>query len=251
MNDAGKVAVVTGGGSGIGRAVAQALAGAGYDVVIAGRRLSELEQTAAQAKGASGRLLTVPTDVADAEQVAALFARTREAFGRVDLLFNNAGIFAPALPVEELPVETWRKVVDINLTGAFLCSREAIRLMKSQDPKGGRIINNGSISAYVPRPRTAAYTATKHAIAGLTKALALEGRGHRIACSQIDIGNAATDLAAMAASGSQPGGSTIVEPRMDLVHVADAVLYMAGLPLEANVLFMTLKATEMPYEGRG
>jgi NAD(P)-dependent dehydrogenase (short-subunit alcohol dehydrogenase family) len=246
-----KVALVTGAGSGIGRAVALALQGAGYDVALAGRRVGELEKTASQAKAGGGRMLAVATDVADPASVAALFARTREIFGRLDVLFNNAGIFAPAVPIEELPVETWRQVVDINLTGVMLCCQEAIRIMKVQDPKGGRIINNGSISAMVPRPRTAAYAATKHAISGLTKALALEGRGHRIACSQIDIGNAATELALKAASTAPAVAGAAPEPTLDLKHVADAVLYMAGLPLEANVLFMTLKATEMPYEGRG
>lgn len=246
-----KVAVITGAGSGIGRAVAVALQGKGYDVVLAGRRSSELEATAALAVAGGGRMLAVATDVSDELSVRNLFARTRDTFGRVDMLFNNAGIFAPAMPIEDLPVDTWRKVVDINLTGVFLCCQEAMRMMKSQDPKGGRIINNGSISAYVPRPRTAAYAATKHAIAGLTKALALEGRGHRIACSQIDIGNAETALAATAASTAPTSGSAAPEPSIALRHVADAVLYMADLPLEANVLFMTLKATEMPYEGRG
>ena len=247
----GKVAVVTGAGSGIGRAVAVAMQGAGYDVVLAGRRATELDKTTALAAAGGGRMMAVPSDVADPASVAALFATTREVFGRLDVLFNNAGIFAPAVPLEELPIETWRQVVDINLTGVMLCCQEAIRIMKAQDPKGGRIINNGSISAMVPRPRTAAYTATKHAIAGLTKALALEGRGHRIACSQIDIGNAATELALKAASSAPASGASGPEPTLDLKHVADAVLYVAGLPLEANVLFMTLKATEMPYEGRG
>ena len=246
-----KVAVVTGAGSGIGRAVTLALAADGWNVALGGRRLSELDATVAASPPGGGRLLAVSTDIADPFSVKALFTRTLDAFGRIDLLFNNAGIFAPAMPVEELPVETWRKVVDINLTGAFLCCQEAIRTMKAQDPKGGRIINNGSISAYVPRPRTAAYAATKHAIAGLTKAIALEGRGHRIACSQIDIGNAATELALAAATTAPAAGGAAPEPIMDLKHVADAVLYMARLPLEANVLFMTLKATEMPYEGRG
>jgi NAD(P)-dependent dehydrogenase (short-subunit alcohol dehydrogenase family) len=247
-----KVAVVTGGGSGIGRCVAIALQENGWDVVVAGRRLSELDKTVSDAKPGGGRMLAVATDVTDPLSVDALFKRTVDAFGRVDVLFNNAGIFAPAVPIEELPVETWRNVVDINLTGAFLCCQEAIRVMKAQEPKGGRIINNGSISAMVPRPRTAAYAATKHAISGLTKAIALEGRGHRIACSQIDIGNAATALAATATSTAPAGGSGAPpEPTLDLKHVSDAVLYIAELPLEANVLFMTLKATEMPFEGRG
>jgi len=251
MGAGGRVAVVTGAGSGIGRAVAQALQGDGFDVVLAGRRLEELEKTAGLARAGGGRMLAVATDVADPASVKSLFTNTLNTFGRADILFNNAGIFAPAMPIEDLPVETWRQVVDINLTGVFLCCQEAIRIMKRQDPKGGRIINNGSISAYVPRPRTAAYAATKHAIAGLTKALALEGRGHRIACSQIDIGNAATALAATAASTAPAAGGGAPEPSIELKHVADAVLYMANLPLEANVLFMTLKATEMPFEGRG
>ena len=246
-----KVALVTGAGAGIGRAVALALQGAGYDVALAGRRVAELERTASQAQPGGGRMLAHATDVADPASVAALFTRTKDAFGRLDVLFNNAGIFAPAVPIEELPVETWRQVVDINLTGVMLCCQEAIRLMKAQSPKGGRIINNGSISAMVPRPRTAAYAATKHAISGLTKALALEGRGHRIACSQIDIGNAATELAKQAVSTAPATGTGAPEPILDLKHVSDAVLYIAGLPLEANVLFMTLKATEMPFEGRG
>lgn len=252
MTGHNRVALVTGAGSGIGRAVALALQADGYDVVLAGRRASEIEATAALAKAGGGRMLAVAADVADEASVKALFERAKSAFGRLDVLFNNAGIFAPGVPLEELPIETWRKVVDINLTGTVLCCQEALRLMKAQEPKGGRIINNGSISAYSPRPNTAAYTATKHAIAGLTKALALEGRGYRIACSQIDIGNAATDLtAAMAAGIRQPGGHIMVEPRMDVAHVASAVLYMANLPLETNVLFMTIKATEMPFEGRG
>ncbi len=254
MSNRGKVAVVTGAGSGIGRAVALALQADGYNVVLAGRRLSELEKTKSMAVVGGGETLARATDVSDAFEVRSLFVATTQAFGRVDVLFNNAGIFAPPVPLEELPVEKWREVVDVNLTGVFLCCQEAIRAMKRQSPKGGRIINNGSISAHTPRPLSAAYTTTKHAITGLTKSIALEGRGHAIACGQIDIGNAATEMTEPMAKGAgalQADGTKKVEPRMDVVHVASAVLYMANLPLEANVLFMTVKATEMPYEGRG
>jgi NAD(P)-dependent dehydrogenase (short-subunit alcohol dehydrogenase family) len=246
----GKVAVVTGGGSGIGRAVALALDGAGYSVAIAGRRAAELEKTAALAGG--GEMLVVPTDVSKPEDVRGLFARVKDEFGRVDLLFNNAGMGAPNLPMEDLTFEQWSAVVGVNLTGAFLCAQEAIRIMKSQEPKGGRIINNGSISAYAPRPNSAPYTATKHAITGLTKCISLDGRKYDIACGQIDIGNAATELTERMASGvAQASGAVMPEPRMDLKHVADAVLYMASLPLEANVQFMTVMATKMPFVGRG
>ena len=254
MSNRGKVAIVTGAGSGIGRAVALALQADGYNVVLAGRRLSELEKTKSMAVVGGGETLARATDVSDAFEVRSLFVATTQAFGRVDVLFNNAGIFAPPVPLEELPVEKWREVVDVNLTGVFLCCQEAIRVMKRQSPKGGRIINNGSISAHAPRPLSAAYTATKHAITGLTKSIALEGRGHAIACGQIDIGNAATEMTEPMAKGVgalQADGSKKVEPRMDVAHVASAVRYMASLPLEANVLFMTVKATEMPYEGRG
>ncbi len=254
MSNRGKVAVVTGAGSGIGRAVALALQADGFNVVLAGRRVAELQRTSSMASNNGGEMLVRQTDIADPLAIKTLFVATGQAFGRIDVLFNNAGIFAPAMPLEELPLEAWRQVVDVNLTGVFLCCQEAIRMMKRQDPKGGRIINNGSISAYVPRPLSAAYTATKHAVTGLTKSIALEGRGHGIACGQIDIGNAATDLTAPMAAGAgalQADGSRLVEPRMDVDHVASAVLYMASLPLEANVLFMTVKATEMPYEGRG
>lgn len=252
MAKAGRCALVTGAGSGIGRAVALALQGDGYDVVLAGRRAGELEATASAARPDGGRILPVPSDVADPASVKALFARTREAFGRLDVLFNNAGIGAPPVPLDELPIETWRQVVDVNLTGVFLCCREAMRLMKAQEPKGGRIINNGSLSAHMPRPLSAPYTATKHAITGLTRSIALDGRGQRIACSQIDIGNAATPMTEPMARGAlQPDGSIRPEPRMDVAHVASAVLMMANLPLESNVLFLTIKATEMPYEGRG
>jgi NAD(P)-dependent dehydrogenase (short-subunit alcohol dehydrogenase family) len=247
-----KVAIVTGAGSGIGRASALALAAAGWNVVLAGRRADALEQTIAAAGDAAPRLRAVPTDVAGAASVRALFDAAVAAFGRVDLVFNNAGTGAPAVPMDELPVEKWKAVVDINLTGAFLCTREAFRVMKAQTPRGGRIINNGSISAHAPRPFTAPYTATKHAITGLTKATALDGRAWDIACGQIDIGNAATEMTERMAAGIlQPSGQTMVEPRMDVRHVADAVVHMAGLPLDANVLFMTVMATKMPYVGRG
>ena len=245
-----KVALVTGAGSGIGRAVALALASAHYSVVLAGRRTPELEQTAALAK--DGRTLAVSTDISKPESVATLFARTRETFGRLDVLFNNAGMNAPAIPMEELSYEQWSSVLGVNLTGAFLCAQEAIRMMKAQQPQGGRIINNGSISAHVPRPYSAPYTATKHAITGLTRSISLDNRRHHIACGQIDIGNAGTDMTnAMATGVLQPNGEKMAEPRMDVKHVADAVLYMAGLPLDANVQFITVMATNMPFIGRG
>ncbi|HEX8203495.1 MAG TPA: SDR family oxidoreductase [Isosphaeraceae bacterium] len=244
--------IITGAGSGIGRATALALLRAGYSVVLAGRRLDALAETIARAGESGPRALAVPTDVTDPGSVRALFAATHRAFGRLDLLFNNAGTGAPAVPLEDLTFEQWRRVVDVNLTGAFLCTQEAFRLMKAQDPRGGRIINNGSISAHAPRPHSAPYTATKHAITGLTKSTALDGRAHDIACGQIDIGNAATELTARMASGVlQPSGATAVEPTMDVEHVARAVLYMASLPLDANVLFLTVMATHMPFVGRG
>jgi len=247
-----KVALVTGAGSGIGQAVSLALQADGYSVVLAGRRAAELQKTATLASPAGGRMLAVPTDVGRPEAVRALFAKTHETFGRLDLLFNNAGISAPGVPMEDLTYEQWTSVVDTNLTGAFLCAQEAIRLMKAQQPRGGRIINNGSISAYAPRPHSAPYTATKHAILGLTKSIALDGRPYDIACGQIDIGNAATELTErMTAGVPQANGTLAVEPRMDLRHVADAVLYMANLPLDANVQFMTVMATKMPFVGRG
>jgi len=246
-----KVAVVTGAGSGIGKAVALALANANYAVVLAGRRLPALEDVARQA-GAGSQTLPVGTDVTDPASVDALFARAVERFGRVDLLFNNAGTGAPPAPLEDLPFEQWRRVVDTNLTGAFLCTQAAFRRMKAQQPRGGRIINNGSIAATTPRPHMIAYTASKHAVAGLTKTTALEGRQYDIACGQIDIGNTATSLAASFSTGTlQADLSLKPEPTFDVKHVADAVLYMAGLPLEANVLFMTVMATKMPYIGRG
>jgi NAD(P)-dependent dehydrogenase (short-subunit alcohol dehydrogenase family) len=251
MNE-GRIALVTGAGSGIGRAVALALQAAGYSVALAGRRGAELERTAAGGAPGGGRMLAVPTDVSQAEPVDALFARIRAEFGRLDVLFNNAGMNAPGIPMEELSVEQWKAVVDVNLTGAFLCAREAMKLMKAQDPRGGRIINNGSISAHAPRPNSAPYTATKHAITGLTKSIALDGRPFDIACGQIDIGNAATEMTErMTAGVPQANGTVLVEPRMDVRHVAEAVLYMANLPLDANVQFMTVMATKMPYIGRG
>jgi NAD(P)-dependent dehydrogenase (short-subunit alcohol dehydrogenase family) len=243
---------VTGAGSGIGRAVSLALNADGYSVVLAGRRTAELEKTATQSTRPEARMLVVPTDVSEPEAVKALFRKTVETFSRLDLLFNNAGSGAPAIPMEDLSFEQWTAVVGVNLTGAFLCAQEAIRIMKSQQPRGGRIINNGSISSHAPRPNSAPYTSTKHAITGLTKCIALDGRKHDIACGQIDIGNAATTLTERMAAGiPQANGSTMVEPRMDLAHVSDAVLYMANLPLEANVLFMTVMATKMPFVGRG
>ena len=253
MSNTSRVALVTGAGSGIGRACALALHAAGYHVVLAGRRLDALEQTIAQAgAGSTAKLLAVPTDVGDPASVKALFAKTEEVFGRLDLLFNNAGMGAPAVPMEDLSYEQWKAVVDVNLTGPFLCTQAAIRLMKSQSPQGGRIINNGSISAYAPRPFSAPYTATKHAISGLTRSTALDCRRYNIACGQIDIGNAATEMTErMAAGVIQADGSTRVEPRMNVKHVADAVVHMASLPLDANVLFMTVMATNMPFVGRG
>jgi NADP-dependent 3-hydroxy acid dehydrogenase YdfG len=242
------VAVVTGAGSGIGRVVARALLGAGYRVALAGRRVPALEETAAGEPGA----LVVPTDVADESAVRALFAAARDAWGRIDLLFNNAGTFGPTGTPDEVAVEAWRAVVDINLTGSFLCAREAFAAMRAQDPQGGRIINNGSISAHSPRPGSAAYTATKHAITGLTKSLSLDGRPYRIACGQIDIGNAATEMTARMSTGTkQADGSMRAEPTFDAAHVAEAVLFMARLPLEANVQFLTVMATAMPFVGRG
>ncbi|HEY2845175.1 MAG TPA: SDR family oxidoreductase [Bryobacteraceae bacterium] len=241
-----RVAVVTGAGSGIGRAASRALHAAGFQVVLAGRRAAQLNEAALSGD------LAVPTDVGDPQAVRALFAKTKDAFGRVDVLFNNAGIGAPGVPFEELIYEQWTAVVQVNLTGAFLCAQEAVRMMKAQHPRGGRIINNGSISAHAPRPNSAPYTATKHAITGLTKSLSLDGRHFDIACGQIDIGNAATELTERMAAGIvQANGANMVEPRMDLEHVAAAVVYMANLPLEANVQFMTVMATKMPYVGRG
>jgi NAD(P)-dependent dehydrogenase (short-subunit alcohol dehydrogenase family) len=247
-----KVAIVTGAGSGIGRAVSLALLAAGWSVALAGRRMAQLEETAGFAGAAQANAMAHSTDVADPASVEALFAATRERFGRLDLLFNNAGTGAPPVPLEDLSIDQWKRVVDVNLTGAFLCTQAAFRLMKAQEPRGGRIINNGSISAHVPRPRSVAYTATKHAITGLTRSTSLDGRAHGVACGQIDIGNAGTDMTrAMSKGVMQADGSIAAEPVMDVSAVADAVLYMAGLPLEANVQFMTVMATDMPFIGRG
>jgi NAD(P)-dependent dehydrogenase (short-subunit alcohol dehydrogenase family) len=245
----GKIALVTGAGSGIGRAVAIALAGAGYRLAIAGRRQAPLEETAA---AAGANLLVVPTDVTDERAVAAMMEKTLARYGRLDVIFNNAGTTAPPMPTDELPVEAWRRVIDTNLTGVFLCAQAAFRAMKAQDPQGGRIINNGSIAAVTPRPHMAAYTASKHAVTGLTKTLALEGRRCNIACGQIDIGNVQTNLGINMSGGTlQADFSLKPEPTFDVKHVAEAVLYMAGLPLSANVLNMTVMATTMPYVGRG
>ena len=252
MGAPGKVAIVTGAGTGIGRAVAMALLEAGWRVALAGRRREPLEETCAAAGPARDRALAVPADVADPESVRALFGRVQEAFGRLDLLLNNAGVFAPAVPLEDLTVEQWRMVVDVNLTGAFLCTQAAFRQMKSQSPRGGRIINNGSVSAHVPRRNSTPYAATKHALTGLTRSLSLDGREYDIACGQIDIGNAATTRNEDTARGRlQASGRVEAEPRMDVRDVAKGVLYMAELPLEANVQFMTVMATTMPYIGRG
>ena len=246
-----KVAIITGAGSGIGRAAAVGFLREGYAVVLAGRREDALKETVTEA-GAGTRALVVPTDVTKAESVRGLFDETRRTFGRLDILFNNAGISAPGALLEDVTIDQWQAVVDVNLTGAFLCTQHAFRLMKAQDPRGGRIINNGSISAYAPRPNSAPYTATKHAITGLTKATSLDGRKYNIACGQIDIGNAATPMTARFATGTlQANGEMAVEPRLDLDHVVKALLYMAGLPLEANVQFMTVMATKMPLIGRG
>jgi NAD(P)-dependent dehydrogenase (short-subunit alcohol dehydrogenase family) len=265
MSEPGRVAVITGAGSGIGAAVATRLLGDGWRVALAGRReqpLAEtasagrreqpLAETASAAGRAPGEALVVPTDVADPDAIHALFARVLDRWGRVDLLFNNAGVFGTPAPVDEFALDQWRAVVDTNLSGSFYCAQEAFRAMKAQTPQGGRIINNGSISAAVPRPNAVAYTATKHAITGLTRAISLEGRPFRIACGQIDIGNAATELAAQIGKGTiQADGSIAAEPMMDLGHAADAVVHMANLPLDANVLFMTIMASAMPFVGRG
>lgn len=245
-----KVAIVTGAGSGIGRSAALALCREGYAVVLAGRKEDRLRETGELSGTAP--VLVVPTDVTLENSVQQLFGRTTDMFGRVDVVFNNAGMGAPAIPLEDLTAEQWQQVVEVNLTGSFLCTREAFRVMKTQDPQGGRIINNGSISATAPRPFSSPYTATKHAITGLTKSTSLDGRAYNIACGQIDIGNAATEMTARMDSGViQPNGTMMVEPRMDVEHVAQAVVYMAGLPLNANVQFMTVMATNMPLVGRG
>ena len=251
MASSRRVAVVTGAGSGIGKAAALALLQNGWSVVFAGRRADVLTAAAAEGKAFGQPTLAIPTDVRDPEQVKALFAKTRETLGRLDLLFNNAGISARGL-LEELTYEQWQAVVETNLTGSFLCTQEAFKIMKDQEPRGGRIINNGSISAHVPRPNSAPYTATKHAITGLTRATSLDGRKYDIACGQIDIGNAETELAARMKDGTlQANGNMMVEPTMDVQHVADAVVYMASLPPDANVEFLTVMATKMPFIGRG
>ena len=252
MASSDKVAIVTGAGTGIGKAVALALLREGYAVVLAGRRKELLEAAALEGKSSGARTLVVPTDVSDPASIRALFARTKEAFGRLDLLFNNAGTGAPPVPLEELTYEQWKTVVDTNLTGVFLCTQEAFKIMKGQEPRGGRIINNGSISAHAPRPNSAPYTSTKHAITGLTKSTSLDGRKYDIACGQIDIGNAATPMTERMKKGvPQAHGTIQVEPTMDVEHVARAVAYMASLPLDANVQFLTVMATKMPFVGRG
>jgi NAD(P)-dependent dehydrogenase (short-subunit alcohol dehydrogenase family) len=251
-NQVSRVALVTGAGTGIGKVVTLTLLNDGYRVVLAGRRPAPLERVVAEAGAASAQTLVVPADVSKPEEVRTLFARTKEAFGRLDVLFNNAGVGAPGVPLEDLSYEQWKTVVDINLTGVFLCTQEAFKIMKSQEPRGGRIINNGSISAHAPRPNSAPYTSTKHALTGLTKATSLDGRKYDIACGQIDIGNAVTELTARMSQGvPQANGQVMPEPVMDVENVANAVLYMANLPLDANVLFMTVMATKMPFVGRG
>ena len=252
MSANGKVALVTGAGTGIGKAAALALLKAGYKVALAGRRLEPLQQTARDSGVSADMTLAVSTDVADPASVKALFATVKQTWGRLDVLFNNAGVGAPAIPMEDLTYEQWKTVVDINLTGPFLCTQEAIRIMKEQTPQGGRIINNGSISAHAPRPNSVPYTATKHAITGLTKSTSLDGRKYNIACGQIDIGNAGTELTARMAKGApQANGELAVEPLMDVNHVGEAIVHMAGLPLETNVQFLTIMATKMPFVGRG
>ncbi|MBS0241714.1 MAG: SDR family oxidoreductase [Proteobacteria bacterium] len=247
-----KVAIITGGGTGIGQAAALALQGDGWDVVVAGRRKEELDKTVAMAKAGGGRMLGVPTDVSSQEQVKHLFAETKKAFGRLDFLFNNAGMGLPAGPMEDIKIEDWKRVVDLNLTACFMCAQEAIRMFKAQSPQGGRIVNNGSISAHAPRPQSVAYTATKHAITGLTKTIALDGRPFNIACGQLDIGNADTNMGGRMKKGvPQPRGDIMPEPVFDVSHCGSAIRYMASLPLDTNVLTMTIKATAMPFEGRG
>ena len=251
MAASSRVALVTGAGTGVGKAAALALLGDGWSVALVGRRKELLDKTAADS-GAGARALVLAGDIGKPDTVKAIFAKVKQTWGRLDLLFNNAGMGAPAIPMEDLSFEQWQAVVDVNLTGMFLCSQEAIRIMKAQSPRGGRIINNGSISAHAPRPFSAPYTATKHAVTGLTKCISLDGRAHDIACGQIDIGNAATEMTERMTKGvPQPNGTTMVEPRMDVAHVGSAVLYMAKLPLESNVQFMTIMATKMPFVGRG
>ena len=252
MSSSGKVAIVTGAGTGIGKAAALALLKEGYRVALAGRRKELLEQVAKEAGEGASRALVVQTDVADRDSIVALFAQTKQAFGRLDVLFNNAGIGAPGVPLEELTYEQWKAVVDTNLTGSFICTQEAFKIMKDQTPRGGRIINNGSISAHTPRPNSSPYTSTKHAITGLTKSTSLDGRKYDIACGQIDVGNALTPLAERMTKGvPQPNGTVMAEPVMDVSHVSSAVVYMASLPLDANVMFLTVMATKMPFAGRG
>ena len=252
MSSSGKVAIVTGAGTGIGKAAALALLKEGYRVALAGRRKELLEQVAKEAGEGASRALVVQTDVADRDSIVALFAQTKQAFGRLDVLFNNAGIGAPGVPLEDLTYEQWKAVVDTNLTGSFICTQEAFKIMKDQTPRGGRIINNGSISAHVPRPNSAPYTATKHAVTGLTRVTSLDGRKYDIACGQIDVGNAETPLTQRMKQGvPQPNGTVMPEPTMDVDHVGRAVAHMAALPLDANVQFMTIMATKMPFVGRG
>jgi NAD(P)-dependent dehydrogenase (short-subunit alcohol dehydrogenase family) len=253
MASQGKIALITGGGSGIGRAAALALQGDGWNVAITGRRKQELDKTVAMAKPDGGKMLAIAADVGKPDEVKRLFAELKTAFGgRLDFLFNNAGMGAPAVPMEELAFEQWKAVVDVNLTGSFLCAQEAIKIMKAQSPRGGRIVNNGSISAHTPRPNSSPYTSTKHAITGLTKCIALDGRKHDIACGQLDIGNADTAMGGrMKAGVPQAHGAIAPEAVMDVEHCGSAIRYMASLPLDANVLFMTIKATKMPFEGRG
>jgi len=251
MAASGKVALVTGAGTGIGKSAALALLGDGWSVALVGRRKELLDKAAADS-GAGARALVLAGDIGKPDTVKSMFAQVKQTWGRLDMLFNNAGMGAPAIPMEDLSFEQWQAVVSVNLTGMFLCSQEAIRIMKAQSPRGGRIINNGSISAHAPRPFSAPYTATKHAVTGLTKCISLDGRAHDIACGQIDIGNAATEMTDRMTKGvPQANGSTMVEPRMDVAHVGSAVLYMANLPLESNVQFMTIMATKMPFVGRG
>ena len=252
MSDSYRTAIVTGAGSGIGRASALALQRAGFNAVLAGRRREALEETAKLAQSGGPALICVPTDVSDEAAVVALFDEAKREFGRLDLLFNNAGLFIPGTPIEGTSLANWRAVIDVNLTGAFLCAREAVRMMKAQNPQGGRIINNGSISAHAPRPGSTSYTTSKHAITGLTKSLSLDGRAHNIACGQLDIGNATTQLVDTIRKGVvQASGAVVAEPVMDVEHCASAVVYMASLPLDANVQFMTIMATKMPFVGRG
>jgi NAD(P)-dependent dehydrogenase (short-subunit alcohol dehydrogenase family) len=252
MSSHNQVAIVTGAGTGIGKSAALALLNDGYRVGLVGRRKALLDKTVADAGSAAANTLVLPADVGNPESVKALFAKVKEAWGRLDVLFNNAGMGAPAIPLEDLGFEQWKAVVDVNLTGMFLCSQEAIKIMKNQDPRGGRIINNGSISAHAPRPNSAPYTATKHAVTGLTKCISLDCRKYDIACGQIDIGNAATEMTERMKNGvAQANGSIAIEPRMDVAHVGSTVLYMANLPLDANVQFITIMATKMPFVGRG